>query len=122
MTVLLNQVGLQLLSRSVEMKAYLLTIGNQVAGAARERTSTPAGRYPHSGDPYLISGELHRGIETFVDADGKGAFVDIGSNTVSPRQGYPYPLHLELGIGSYGSVFPWITAAAEDIGLKLKKF
>lgn len=63
--------------------------------------------------PRIRSGEMVSHIHKEDGIDEKGAFVDVGSDVVSPRKDYHYASKLETG--EDGLFYPWLVPAFKQI-------
>lgn len=98
--------------REIEVEGYLDQVGGLVVDAAKALTDSPPGSYPHPGEPpYRRSGRLSDGIQAQAGEDAEGAFVDVGTDAISDRQGYAYPYFLEK------EGFRYFTLALEQLDI-----
>jgi hypothetical protein len=113
-----NEAGFDSAFRSQDglVADHLERMGEALAVAADESIIEATPFYPHEGFPFSVSGELKATIGHIKGEDEEGVFVGVGSSARS--RGFNYPRALETGEASiYGTRFPWISAAAINMGL-----
>ena len=103
--------------RRIDVSDHMEDVGDAVADQARGFSQVPAGIYPNtSGHPWMRSHQLHDNIESVLGTDENGMFVDVGTDAISPRQGYPYAYFLEVS-----GRFTFLTAALESLDVPFNR-